>query len=123
MNTDQNENPVGLFGNVSSISDQMNLKIFQNREHISVETNDTSNQKLAPKSKYIPAVFIDDPNNVPQLLSFLSDKTKEKITFRIVGQNKLNIFSPTSAAHRIKSPCKNKITFDRLKSSRIEVKL
>ncbi|GBN82404.1 Nucleic-acid-binding protein from transposon X-element [Araneus ventricosus] len=109
------ENQQGLFSHTAKTPSEINLRSFQNSQPGPSTANNSNN---ANKSRYVPPIYIDNPKNVPQLLDLLSEITKEKITGRMMNNDKLKIFPPTPEAHKA---IQNKITQDGMKSHTYEL--
>ncbi|GBO40428.1 RNA-directed DNA polymerase from mobile element jockey, partial [Araneus ventricosus] len=109
------DNQQGLFSHTSKTPSEINLRSFQNSQPGPSTANNSNN---ANKSRYVPPIYIDNPKNVPQLLDLLSEITKEKITGRMMNNDKLKIFPPTPEAHKA---IQNKITQDGMKSHTYEL--
>ncbi|GBN74463.1 hypothetical protein AVEN_235917-1 [Araneus ventricosus] len=100
------DNQQGLFSHTAKTPSQINLRSFQNSQPGPATANNSNN---ANKSRYVPPIYIDNPKNVPQLLDLLSEITKEKITGRLMNNDKLKILPPTPEAHKT---IQNEITQD-----------
>ncbi|GBN74843.1 hypothetical protein AVEN_166004-1 [Araneus ventricosus] len=109
------DNQQGLFSHTAKTPSEINLRSFQNSQPGPSTANNSNN---ANKSRYVPPIYIDNPKNVPQLLDLLSEITKEKITGRMMNNDKLKIFPPTPEAHKA---IQNKITQDGMKSHTYEL--
>ncbi|GBM87190.1 hypothetical protein AVEN_78702-1 [Araneus ventricosus] len=109
------DNQQGLFSHTAKTPSQINLRNFQNNQPGPATANNSNN---ANKSKYVPSIYIDNHKNVPQLLDLLSEITKEKITGRMMNNDKLKIFPPTPEAHKT---IQNKIIQDGMKSRTYEL--
>ncbi|GBO18446.1 putative RNA-directed DNA polymerase from transposon X-element [Araneus ventricosus] len=104
------DNQQGLFSHTAKTPSEINLRSFQSSQPGPATANNSNN---ANKSRYVPPIYIDNPKNVPHLLDLLSEITKEKITGRMMNNDKLKIFPPTPEAHKA---IQNKITQDGMKS-------
>ncbi|GBN21841.1 hypothetical protein AVEN_226089-1 [Araneus ventricosus] len=109
------DNQQGLFSHTAKTPSQINLRNFQNNKPGPATANNSNN---ANKSKYVPPIYIDNHKNVPQLLDLLSEITKEKITGRMMNNDKLKIFPPTPEAHKT---IQNEIIQDGMKSRTYEL--
>ncbi|GBO44766.1 hypothetical protein AVEN_146523-1 [Araneus ventricosus] len=90
------DNQQGLFSHTAKTRSQINLRSFQNSQPGPATANN------ANKSRYVPPIYIDKPKDAPppQLLELISEITKEKITGRMMNNDKLKIFPPTPEAHK-----------------------
>ncbi|GBN21606.1 hypothetical protein AVEN_254277-1 [Araneus ventricosus] len=100
------DNQQGLFSHTAKTPSEINLRSFESSQPGAATANNSNN---ANKSRYVPPIYIDNPKNVPQLLDLISEITKEKITGRMMNNDKLKIFSPRPEAHKT---IQNKITQD-----------
>ncbi|GBM62334.1 hypothetical protein AVEN_152654-1 [Araneus ventricosus] len=91
------DNQQGLFSHTAKTRSQIILRSFQNSQSGPATAN---NSNKANKSRYVPPIYIDNPKNAPQLLELISEITKEKITGRMMNNDKLKIFPTTPEAHK-----------------------